>query len=123
MDSRAALQSPLMTKNLANEPPRKSSRVKREIRPESELGPGIEIEMVFNERKLPVRLWTEEEYSALLDGLNKFQWGEWKEISTIVKTRTSQQVSNRLLKFSSELPSKNKSQLQIDLHKIAVLKV
>lgn len=110
-----------MTKNLANEPPRKSSRVKREIRPESEIGP--ETEMIFIEPKLPVRLWTEEEFSALLDGLNKFQWGEWEEISAIVKTRTSQQVSNRLLKFSSELPNENKSQLQIDLHKIAVLKV
>lgn len=113
-----------MSENLANGF-RRSSRVKREIK--TEVYSESKISKVANKTKTQeLKLnsvnpdpWSEEELSALLEALNKFNWGEWEEMAAIIKTRSIEQIHSKLSTYSNQNPTENSSQLLIDLHNVA----
>ena len=124
--------SRLMTDKSINEQ-RKSSRVKREIKPipvsvvpvpvpESESEAGEEQITVVEGSLSPLNSgpWSNVEFLALLKALKKFKWSEWAEMASIVKTRSIEQITSKAYNFTSKAPTEKWSQVQHDLHEIAI---
>ena len=88
---------------------KKSSRVKREIN----------FKPIIESISFKTGSWSDEELSNLIKALNIFKWGQWAEMSSIVKTRSVRQVKYRVLEYSQKAPTENLSQVEIDLHIIA----
>jgi len=59
-------------------------------------------------RRSPPKKWSDDEHKNFLRGLHRFGRGRWKEVSTLIKTRTSTQVASHAQKYFLKLANEAK---------------